>query len=242
MPNLDFDIVKAIIEFGVQFAPETTVDPGQNPVLRAAGTAMVTSYLSELHHLQIVKEPTPIFGTQGGLWIGYRLTDQGRELAKSDRALFKVLGKLLQNNRFEVSSAVANLIEENRKKISEAPYGDSFLVTLREISICFENGCFNAAIALCGKILEICLRRILMQNNLAFDNYSMAGGLLQQVNPYVPPNIIGSNFNNNSNIINVYRNAAIHVHEDAIPVPSRDEAILVIHAMRELVNSCLVNL
>ena len=81
-----------------------------------------------------------------------------------------------------------------------------------------------------------------MQNNLAFDNYSMAGGLLQQVNPYVPPNIIGSNFNNNSNIINVYRNAAIHVHEDAIPVPSRDEAILVIHAMRELVNSCLLHL
>ena len=81
-----------------------------------------------------------------------------------------------------------------------------------------------------------------MKNNIALDNYSMAGGLLQQVNPYVPTNIIGSNFKNNANIINVYRNAAIHVHEDAIPVPSRDEAILVIHAMRELVNSCLVNI
>ncbi len=68
---LQFDLIKAIVEHGARSGYDDTVDPSTNPVLRNAGVALVTTYIEQLSLLGIVRDPAPLFGAEGGMWIGY---------------------------------------------------------------------------------------------------------------------------------------------------------------------------
>ena len=91
---IDFDVIRAIVEHGFESPSDETVDPSTHPVLREAGTAMVTTYIERLALYQIITDPFPVFGQLGGLWIGYRLTEKGRTLAQAEPELRRTVADL----------------------------------------------------------------------------------------------------------------------------------------------------
>ena len=128
---LQFDLIKAIMEHGARFDPSTSGD------LRSAGMALVTTYIEQLSLLGLVRDPAPLFGTDGGMWIGYRLSARGRELAASESDLRRAVADLIGGPRTEVSEAIVSLQEECKGRHINEIYRDDFLKTLDEIRICW---------------------------------------------------------------------------------------------------------
>jgi hypothetical protein len=231
---LQFDLVRAIVEHGSQTPSGDVVDPSANAELRAAGVAVVATYVEQLALLGIVTDPEPMFGAEGGMWIGYRLTADGRALASSEHDLRRAVAPLIGGPRTEVSEAVAELLAEAEAAGVNELYRDDFLKTLDEIRICFDEECFIASIVLSGKILEVCLREILLRHGMQMDPNATTGALIKAVRERVPGEYIDPALGNVANIVNTSRNAAVHAHE-RVPVPSRDQAVSVIFAMRDVV-------
>jgi hypothetical protein len=231
---LRFDLIKAIVAHGVKFQPGDTVDPSTSPELRNAGVALVTTYVEQLSMLEIVRDPTPLFGSEGGMWIGYRLSERGRELAASESDLQRAVAALTGGPKTEVSEAVASLQQECRNAEINELYREDFLKTIDEIRICFDEGCFIAAIGLCGKILEVCLKEVLLRHGQQFDPNAMVGSLIKAIRERIPSEYVDPTLMNVANIINTSRITAVHSKE-RIPVPSRDQAIMVIFGTRDVV-------
>ncbi len=234
MPALQFDLIKAIVEHGARFDPSETVDPSTCSHLRDAGLALVTTYIEQLSLLGVVRDPAPLFGAEGGMWIGYRLSVRGQELAASEVDLRRAVAELTGGPKTEVSEAVASLQAECCDAQINEVYRDDFLKTLDEIRICFDEGCFIAAIGLCGKILEVCLKEILLRHNVQCDPNAMVGTLIKSIRERIPHEYLDLTLQNVVNIINTSRITAVHAKEK-IPVPSRDQAIMVIFATRDVV-------
>lgn len=234
MPTLQFDLIKTIVQHGASFEPSETVDPSMSPGLREAGVALVTTYIEQLSLLGIVRDPSPLFGAQGGMWIGYRLSEQGRHLATLEPDLRRAVAELTGGPKTEVSEAVAALQAECAEAQINEVYREDFLATLNEIRVCFDDGCFIAAISLCGKVLEVCLKEILLRHNVQPDPNSMVGTLIKSIRDRVPDEYLDPTLLNVVNIVNVSRITAVHAKE-RIPVPSRDQAIMVIFATRDVV-------
>jgi len=231
---LQFELIRAIVEHGARSESNKTVDPSTSPALRQAGVALVTTYVEQLSLLDIVREPSPLFGVEGGMWIGYRLSERGRALAISEPDLRRAVGDLTGGPKTEVSEAVLSLQQEcNQSQINEI-YREDFLKTLDEIRICFDEGCFIAAIGLCGKIFEVCLKEILLRNSVQCDPNAMVGTLIKSIREHVPGEYMNPTLMNVVNIINSSRITSVHAKE-RIPVPSRDQAIMVIFATRDVV-------
>jgi len=231
---LKFGLIKSIVDAGSQCTPGNTVDPSTSVELREAGVALVTTYVEQLSLIGLVRDPKPLFGVEGGMWIGYALTDRGRELAKSESELRRAVAELTGGPKTEVSEAVSFLLDECRKAQLNEVYRDDFLETLDEIRICFDEDCFIAAIALCGKILEVCLKEALLRNGQQFDPNSGIGTLIKMIRERVPNEYLDPTLMNVANIINTSRITAVHAKE-RIPIPSRDQAIMVIFATRDVV-------
>jgi hypothetical protein len=174
------------------------------------------------------------------MWIGYTLSDKCRELAKSEADLRRAVAELTGGPRTEVSEAVSALLAESKQANINEMYREDFLKTLDEIRICFDEGCFIAAIALCGKILEVCLKETLSRHNVQSDPNAMIGGLIKSIKERVPSEYIDPALKNIVNIINMSRNTAIHAQE-RIPIPSRDQAVMVIFATRDVVRRNLTH-
>jgi hypothetical protein len=234
MQKLKFELIRSIIEHGSKFSDNETVDPSTSEELAEAGVALVTTYIEQLSLMELVRDPSPLFGSTGGRWIGYRLSDLGRQLSHSEGDLRRAVGELIGGPKTEVSEAVQSLKENcNKAKINES-YKEDFLRTLDEIRICFDEECFIAAIALCGKLLEVCLKEMLIRNNVSFDPNAMIGSLIKAIQKSIPEEYTDPTLKNIVNIINTSRITAVHSKEK-IPIPSRDQAIMVIFATRDVV-------
>lgn len=231
---LQFDLIHAIVAHGVQSGPDDTVDPSTSPELRSAGVALVTTYIEQLSLVGIVRDPIPLFGAEGGMWIGYCLSDRGRELAASEPDLRRAVAELTGGPKTEVSEAVALLQRECQAARLNEVYREDFLKTLDEIRICFDVECFIAAIGLCGKILEVCLKEVLLRHDVRCDPNAMVGTLIKSIRERVPSEYMDPTLLNVVNIINASRITAVHAKE-RVPIPSRDQAIMVIFATRDVV-------
>lgn len=113
-------------------------------------------------------------------------------------------------------------------------YRDDFLETLDEIRICFDSECFIAAIALSGKILEVSLRETLLRHGVEVASDLGLGKLIGAVRDSVADEYVDPSLGNVANIINESRKTAVHAKEK-VPVPSRDQTIMVLFAMRDVV-------
>lgn len=234
MPVLQFALIKAMIDHGLLFGKEDTVDPSTSSALRDAGVALVTTYIEQLSMLGLILDPVPLFGAEGGMWIGYKLSDRCRELALSEQELRRVVAELTGGPKTEVSQAVADLKRECENANLNENYREDFLKTLDEIRICFDEGCFIAAIGLCGKVLEVCLKEVLRRHNVTSDPNAMLGSLIKSIRERVPSEYVDPTLLSLVNIINTSRITAVHAKE-RIPIPSRDQAIMVIFATRDVV-------
>ena len=232
--KLDFALIKEIVEHGAAAGLEQIADPSTNPKLASAGVAMVTTYIEQLSLLNIIRNPYPIFGAGGGMWIGYSLTEKGVALSKSEQELRVAVADLTGDAKSEVSQSVIELCAECKQASINENYRQDFLRTLEEIAVCFDTGCYIAAIALCGKILEVCLKEILIRHEINFDPKLMIGMLINTINREVPTEYIDPTLPHIAAVINQSRITAIHAKEK-IPIPSRDQAIMVIFATRDVV-------
>ena len=80
----------------------------------------------------------------------------------------------------------------------------------------------------------MCLKEVLLRHNLQFDPNSMVGTLIKSIRERVPDEYLDSTLMNVVNNINMSRITALHAKEK-IPIPSRDQAIMVIFAIRDVV-------
>lgn len=232
--KLDFDLIHEIVSHGAKAGQDETVDPSTSAFLVKAGLAMVTTYIEQLSLLNLVRDPCPIFGVNGGMWIGYRLTDDGLALSHSEQDLRKAVADLTGDAKHEVSQSVRELHAECQQAHINENYKPEFLRTLEEIATCFDDECYIATIGLCGKILEVCLKEILIRHSVGFDSNWMVGSLIRTIKEKIPSEYIDPALKNVTNIINLSRITAVHAKE-RIPIPSRDQAIMVIFAMRDVV-------
>ena len=90
--------------------------------------------------------------------------------------------------------------------------------------------------ALAGKILEICLKQRLDNWGVEYSDRSMIGQLLTELKKassredYIDPAL-----GNIADIINQSRITAVHAKE-SVPVPSREQAAMVICAVSDMLN------
>ncbi|MEE8431548.1 MAG: hypothetical protein V3S16_09880 [Candidatus Desulfatibia sp.] len=110
--KLDFDLIHEIVSHGAKAGQDETVDPSTSDILVKAGIAMVTTYIEQLSLLNLVRDPFPIVGADGGMWIGYRLTDYGLALSHSAQKLRKAVADLTGDAKHEVSQSVRELHAE----------------------------------------------------------------------------------------------------------------------------------
>ena len=232
--KLNFELIKEIVAHGSKVKPNEIADPSTNPILADAGVATLATYIEQLSLLKIVSHPSPIFGADGGMWIGYRVTENGRALSESEHKLRLAVAELTGDAKSEVTQAILNLRQECQQAPINENYKEEFLHTLDEIAICFDHTCYIAAIGLCGKILEVCLKEILIRHDIGFDPTAMIGALLKTVKEKIPSEYTDPALINIANIINQSRITAVHAKE-RIPIPSRDQTIMVLFATRDVV-------
>lgn len=232
--KLNFDIAEEIVRLGTE-KKGVLADPSESVILKDAGVASVTAHIEKLSLAGLVKDVQPIFGKNGGMWIGFELSNEGLDCGIDNGLLKKTLQGLFEKPINEVSKSVYDLIETCKQQEIRANYKDDFIRTLEEIAICFQNDCYIATITLCGKILEICLTDILHNNNIDTTNIRMIGNMIKAIRENINTQYLDASLNSVADIISKSRNTAVHFNEK-IPIPSRDQTIMVIFATRDVVN------
>ena len=100
---------------------------------------------------------------------------------------------------------------------------------LIEMIDCAKIGAYRACLAMAGRALEQVLNQMISVNKLTIDNNMGVGpkiGALRKAKVYLDPST-----KDIWNVINKQRIAGVHA-KDAIPIPSEDEAIMVIFAVK----------
>ncbi len=228
------EILKSIVELGSSTYPNIA-DPSESEILKSSGVASVTSHIEKLSLMGLVQDAQPLFGKNGGMWIGYSLSEQGKDCADDPEKFKAIIAKFEKKPTNEVSNSVRSLVKLCEKSNINENYKDDFVKTLNEIAICFENDCYIATITVCGKILEICLIEILQRNDLEYNNRWMIGKLLSTVKEEINNEYIDPSLESVGKIISKSRNSVVHCNEK-IPIPSRDQTIMVIFATRDVVS------
>jgi hypothetical protein len=112
----------------------------------------------------------------------------------------------------------------------EAVFHNDLLNALREIRICFEAGCYSAIMGLCRKVLEICLKQRLQTMGVGYEENLGVNALFNRAKGHSKEK--GQYFDralkNVVELINTSCCAVLHANEE-IPVPSRNQALMVIH-------------
>lgn len=238
--NMEYklEILKELILLGAKHYPNIT-DPSESDILLNIGVAPTTTHIEKLSLMGLVKDASPLFGKNGGMWIGYSLSEEGFNSANNETLFNNYISELQQKPTNEISNSVRDLIVLSKESNINLNYKDDFIKTLEEIAICFDNECYIATISLSGKILETTLTEILQRNNIEIGERDMLGKLIRKikdnkVNEYIDPALTEI-----AKVISYSRNSAIH-HNEKIPIPSREQAIMVVFAMKDVVQRNLI--
>jgi hypothetical protein len=93
--------------------------------------------------------------------------------------------------------------------------------------------------ALGGKILELGLKQRMIDLNFKFDDNWMLGTLVSKLGS-LPQEYVDPALGNLVNIINQSRIPAVHAKR-AIPIPSRDQAIMVVAAVVDVLKRTILS-
>ena len=111
-------------------------------------------------------------------------------------------------------------------------YKKDLVESLRELSTCIGSRCYIAALALSGKILEIAVKHYLDEVGDPVQADMMLGPLLRKLDDH--PQYVDPGLKSVAHIINASRIPAVHAKRD-VPVPSADQAVLVVRAVLDVV-------
>ncbi|MCP9933966.1 hypothetical protein KBZ08_08545 [Cyanobium sp. Candia 9D4] len=162
-------------------------------------------------------------------------------LRKLQYALDLSLTKLRASNTPKAEAEQLSLKEMARKLAATMPdygYKNDLIASIQELSRCLSSSCFIAVMALSGKILEIAIKHYFVVNSIPFQNDLMLGPLLRKLaeqGAYVDPGL-----KNVANIINLSRIPAVHSKEN-VPIPSKEQASMVVFATLDVLNRFLIN-
>jgi hypothetical protein len=218
-------------DFGIHRSPSDF----RNRMLDETISALISAGLieevnsREQHHQWSQAKPDAIF----------KVTPQ---LAKLQHALDLSLTKLRTSTAPKVEAEQSSLrkaLKGVAAKMPECGYKKDLIVSIQELSICLCSSCYIAVMALSGKILEITIKHYFAMNSITFQNDLMLGPLLrklaEQEVAYVDPGL-----KNVANIINLSRIPAVHAKKNA-PIPSKEQASMVIFATLDVLNRFLIN-
>jgi len=218
---------------------EDYTEANSDPSLKALGNATIANSLEKLGGHGIVADVQPTFG-EHGMGFVYRVSPKLVDELSSEELVASLVNGLFDGPRSETSSTLAALLENCGRATINQVYHDDLLASIKELRICFAQECYIACLALAGKILEICLKQVLIDNKIEFDDKWMIGRLLAQFKEANVERYLDQSLPDIANIINKSRISAVHSKEK-IPVPSRDQAAMVIHAVVDTVNRVIVS-
>lgn len=214
-------------------------EANEDDAVQFLGNAAIANSLEFLGKHKIVADVQPVF-TQKGIGFAYRINPQLVQELANDEQISNRIETLFGEPANETSSTVAELLNNCEKTNINVVYRDDLLASLKELRICFSNECYIACLALSGKILEICLKQLFLDNSISFEENWMIGKLLQKLKESGCEKYLDQSLPEIANIINKSRIPAVHAKE-RIPVPSREQAIMVIHAVADTVNRIIVS-
>jgi len=171
--------------------------------------------------------------------LNYELTEKGFRCRQDYSFLQQILKSVEGKTTTPLAINTKRLKDVASKKKIPGTFESDFLKTIDEITICADNNCFIATITLSGKVLEYTAKYII-SNKINYHPNSTLGQLLPIVrdvlsreNRYFDQNLMKV-----AEIINYSRNHAIHSSE-VVPVPSEDQANMVVAAITDFINRTL---
>ena len=209
------------------------------PELREAGNARIANMLELLGKHQLVSDVQPTF-SEHGLGFAYRLETALVGSLTDDEVIHRKVGGIFDGATSETAVTLSELFQVCSQSNLNAIYRDDLLASIKELRTCFSNECYIACLALSGKILEICLKQALIDNEVEFNEKWMIGQLIQAFKDANLHQYLDQSLSEIAKIINQSRIPAVHAKE-RIPVPSKNQAIMVIHAVVDTVNRVIVS-
>jgi hypothetical protein len=218
--------------------PEEYVEANADPAILANGNARVASMLELLGKYSMVSDVQPSF-TNNGLGFAYRVPAAlVEELTDEDLITLRV-ESALEGPPSETGATLSELLRGCEASAVSVVYRDDLLASLKELRICFTQECYIACLALAGKILEISLKQVLVEHDIEFDDKWMIGKLITVFQNANLDRYLDQSLPDIAKIINRSRIPAVH-SVDRIPVPSKAQAVMVIHAVVDTVNRVIV--
>lgn len=216
---------------------ESYTEANADDKIKDAGNASIANSLEFLGKHKIVIDVQPTFGSSGIGFI-YRINQKLVDELKDDESIAKAIYNLFEPQD-ETSNTIAELIDKCLNKNINNIYKDDFITSLNELKICFNNKCFIACLSLSGKILEICLKQLLIDNNIQFEDRFMIGQLLNKIKESKIEKYLDQSLLEVAAIVNKSRIPAVHAKEK-IPVPSREQAAMVINGVVDTINRTIL--
>ncbi|MGH7900552.1 MAG: hypothetical protein ACRENZ_02325 [Thermodesulfobacteriota bacterium] len=221
-----------------QNAPNAYTEANADPEIKALGNAAIANLLELLGKNGIVADVQPTFGTVG-IGFAYRISSKLVDKIHGRDELSSYVATAMVGPLDETSKTITELLSKCEGIGLNIIYRDDLLTSLRELRICFIEGCYIACLALSGKLLEICLKQLMLDQAIEFDDSWMIGNLLQALERARSEKYLGQSLPEMARIINKSRIPAVHAKEK-IPVPSRHQAIMVIHAVADTMQLVLI--
>ena len=219
--------------------PDDYAEANEDSALKSVGNAAIANSLEFLGKCGIVADVQPTI-SQRGIGFAYKVHPELIEELSSDELISRRIDTLFEGPASETSSTLAELLKNCERVTINLVYRDDLLTSIKELRICFSQECYIACLALSGKILEICLKQVMLDNNVPFDDGWMIGMLLRKLKESQCEKYLDQSLPDIANVINKSRIPAVHAVEK-IPVPSREQAIMVIHAVVDTVNRVIVS-
>jgi hypothetical protein len=219
--------------------PNKHAEANQDAEVKTAGNAAIANALEFLGKHAVVTDVQPTFGSVG-IGFAYTISPQLVHDLTTDDAIESHVNALFTRPKTETSETIRELLAGCERRTINATYRDDLLASLRELEVCFREDCFIACLALSGKILEICLKQLMLDRNISFDDNWMIGTLLKKLREAASEKYLDQSLGHIANIINESRIPAVHSKEK-IPVPSREQAIMVIHAVADTLNRTILH-
>lgn len=215
-------------------------------------SSMIEDAIGEHYYLYKTKNNSyfiyyKIIGQNGFMEPGYLAADGILPIPKDLAILIQDKGaknpkdnsaKKQDNVKFE--DIIADLFNwhENIKNKVKSTFSnpDDLINDLKEMLICLNASSYRGCLALAGVSLERLLKEFLTRNQIQFEKDWMVGKLIGEIEKsgkYVDPSL-----KNIWNIINAQRIVGVHAKERT-PIPSRDQAMMVVYAVKDTTNRML---
>jgi len=220
--------------------PSGFVEANADQTLRGFGNAAIANLLEMLGGCGVVQEVMPTLGG-GGIGFAYRLNPDIVSQISGGKSIVDIADDALSGSLNDTSAALGGLLRRCRERPINPIYADDLLATLAELRTCFANECYIACLALSGKLLEICLKQLFISKSIHFEERWMIGELLRKLREADPERYLDQSLGDIANIINKSRIPAVHSKE-RVPVPSREQAVMVINAVVDTMNRTLLSL